>query len=145
MSNAEQALPKVQIVCEDRIRNFCLNLGAFAALEQHMRQVTEDPEFSVLEDFDWNASSMENVILTVWAGCFTDSKDDSEPWTPEKAADVVNVMSLPKAQAMIAEGLKRMMTAEQYARLEAEAKARGQKKKAKAEEKAKRKGQRKVR
>ena len=123
MSNAEQAFPEIQIQCKDRYRSFCLNLGAFRAIEEHMQRVTENPKFSVLKDYDWNQDTISHAILMVWAGMWTDARKSGETWTLEDAEDVVSIMSMDQVQYCVSESLKRVLTPEQFAELGGKKKA----------------------
>lgn len=135
MTNADQAYPSIQIQCKDRLREFCLNLGAFRALESHLRAKTSDEEFSILEDFDWSDNSIENLCLITWAGLYTDSLQDKEPFTIEHAEKVVSLVGLVEMRQCIEESLSRVMSKEQYAKMkedvEKKRERRGQKAKSK--------------
>lgn len=121
MSNSAQAFPEIEVVCKDRKRNFCLNLGAFRALEENQAAERNDPDFSVLEDFDWTDTSLRSLVRVVWAGFYTDSREhDKEPWTIEKAEHVVEFLGVAQIKNCIEESLRRAMTPEQYKKMQRE-------------------------
>ena len=123
MTNSEVAFPSIQIQCADRKRNFCMNMGAFRALEQHLKEKLGDPNFSIMSDFNWLSDDMDDVVAMIWAGLFTDAqKNDSEVFTIEKALDIVDLLGMSQAQGCIMQSLARVMSKEQFAKLEAEGK-----------------------
>lgn len=113
MANAEQAFPQVQVRCRDRVRNFSINLQAFRSLEALCKQELKDPDYNVFRDFDWSDNSVENLTRIIYAGFAADAKEDKEPWTLDRAADVFSILSLGEVQACIEKGLEQMLTAEQ--------------------------------
>lgn len=122
MANAKQAYPSIEIVCADRTRVFCLNLGGFRALEQHLAEKSGNPEFSILEDFDWSSKTFENVELMIWAGLYTDAQEhDKEPFTVQKAGRVVSLLGVVEARHCVDESLERVMSPEQYAKMKEDA------------------------
>lgn len=124
MANNTQAFPAIDVVCKDRTRSFCLNLGAFRALEELMQKKTGNPDYNIYEDYSWlNDSSLENTINILWAGFFTDARkfdDKKEPWTIEKCEDVVSILSLRDMEGCIMESLQRVLSPAQLKKLEAE-------------------------
>lgn len=113
MSNAAAAFPQVEVVCKDRKRNFCLNLGALRALEELLQTETGDPKFDVRADFDWSDLNTTNLIKVLWAGFFTDAKNDPEPWTLDKAAEVISVLGVQEIELMILTAFRRSLSSEQ--------------------------------
>jgi hypothetical protein len=129
MSNSEQAKPGIDVVCKDRVRNFCLNLGAFQAIEdsekQRLRGEGKEVEgYSVLDDFDFSDANtnLQTLILIVWAGFFTDAEefDKDEPWTLDKAKAVVDFVGVSQIKGCIEESLRRVMTPEQFEKMQEE-------------------------
>lgn len=126
MSNSQQAFPQIQIQCRDTVRNFCLNLGGFRALEEHMTVKTGDETYSLINDFDFTSEKIENLILLMWAGLYTDARkrkkeNPSEPeWTIEEAEDVVDFINVGQVQNCIQTSLSRMMSVDQYEKLKQE-------------------------
>lgn len=127
MTNAKQAYPSIEIVCEDRTRTFCLNLGAFRALEEYMAAKTGNSDFNILDDFDWSSKKVENLCLISWAGLYTDSRKavkagiDSQTITVEDVEDIVSLVGLGKIRGLIEESLQRVMTQEQFTKMKEEA------------------------
>lgn len=119
--NAEAAYPSIQIVCADRTRVFCLNLGGFRAMQEYLIAKSGDPEFSILEDFDWNSTSIENISLMMFGGLYVDAKKDAEPFTIEKAEDVVSLVGVSEARQCIENSLSRAMSPAQFKKLKEEA------------------------
>lgn len=117
MTNAAQAFPSIQIQCQDRLRNFCLNLGGFRAMEHHLREELNDPEFSILEDFDWSSNDMDLLILMIWGGLFTDSEGDDEPLTVEKVRKIVSVFSIAELRGVVDQSLANTLTDAQRERM----------------------------
>lgn len=121
MSNAEAAYPEIEILCKDRKRVFCLNLGGFRAMEEYLKTKNNDPEFSIIEDFDWNSRQIENVSLMMFGGFFVDAKKDKEPFTLEKAEEIVSIIGMADARGAIEMSLSRMMSPAQFKKLQEEA------------------------
>ena len=118
----KQAFPAIDMVCSDRTRRFCLNLGGFRALEEYMRVENDNPDFDILKDFNWEDESITTQALVVWAGLFTDArKHDSEPWTLEKCDEVVSVLSFGEVNECIKEALARVLSPAQMKKLESDA------------------------
>lgn len=114
MSNAKAAFPSVFIQCKDRLREFCLDLGAFRALEEYMVKKTGDENYSVSVDFDFTKENFRTLVLVMWAGFYTDAiTNDKEPWTIQKAEQVISIMNVPQIQSVITESLQRTMSKEQ--------------------------------
>lgn len=114
MTNSEQAYPSITIQCKDRAREYCLNLGGFRALEEHMVRKTGKEDFSILEDFDWNSTKIETVCLMMWAGLYTDAKKDVEPFTVERCEDIVSVFSVAECRDLANLSLSRVMSPDQF-------------------------------
>jgi hypothetical protein len=129
MTNAKQAYPSIDIVCADRVRRFCLDLGGFRAMEEYLINKHNDPDFSVIEDFDWTSRSIETLSVIMFAGFYTDSKKDSEPFTVEKAEKITSMLGLVQAKGCIEESLSRMMTPKQYAKVQEETEKKREKRK----------------
>lgn len=139
MANSEAAFPSVQIQCKDRVRNFCLNLGAFRAMEEHLRAKYKNPEFNILDDFDWASTRLEDVVLMVWGGLFTDSKKDKKPLLVDDVEDIVALQSVAEMRNLIETSLQRMMSPAQYEKVQDETeKKRKEKAKVRAKKNQKR-------
>ncbi len=120
MTNSEQAYPSITLICKDRPREYCLNIGGFRALEEHMQRKTNNPHYDILNDFDWNSSKIEAVSLMMWAGLYTDSKNDPEPFTVEKCEDVVSMLSVAECRELANASLARVMSPEQFKKFQEE-------------------------
>ena len=119
MTNAKQSFPQINIIGRDEVvRSFCLNLGAFRALEEHMSEKTENPDYSILEDFDWTSNKIETLSLILWAGLYTDAIKRGENLTIVDAEDLVSLIGLKDARSCIEESLKRVMTPKQLEKLQ---------------------------
>jgi len=121
MLNAEQAYPQIEITCEDRRRRFCLNLGGFRAMSEHLKRKHNDPDYDIFEDFDWSSTDLENISLMMFAGFYTDAKKDPEPFTIEKAEDITSLVGLSQARQCIEMSLQRAMSPQQYKKRQVEA------------------------
>jgi hypothetical protein len=119
--NNETAFPAIDVQCRDRKRNFCLNLGAFRALEEYLKRETNNPKFDLFRDFDFTANTLSNNILLMWAGFFTDArKHDDKPWTVEECEDVVSALSLKEIEGCIAASLERALSPAQLEKIKKE-------------------------
>jgi hypothetical protein len=128
MSNEEQAFPSVEVRCKDRIREFCLNIGAFRAISERMKVETGKEKFDSLTEFNWDNPGLEEQIIILWAGFFTDArKQDKEPWTIEKCEEVVSILSLQEIEACITTSLSRVMSPAQMKKLESQKKTKTRK------------------
>lgn len=113
MSNAEIALPEIKIQCNDRIRSFCINLGAFRAMEEYLTKETGNPDYSIYDDFNWYSRRVTDMVLILWAGFLTDAEDDAEPWTIKKAEKMIDFIGMIEAQDAIQKSLSRILSPEQ--------------------------------
>lgn len=118
MTNSKQAFPEITVICRDRPRIFCLNIGAFRALEEHMSSKPEvikeyGDKYSVFKHFPWASEKAKDVSLLMWAGFSVDAQADKDPWTVEKSDAVVSVLSLGQMRACIEESLSRAISPEQ--------------------------------
>lgn len=123
MSNSNFAFPQIQVQCQDRLRTFCLNFGAFRALEEFMQTKPEIQKkhgdvYSVFKHFPWASEKVSDVVLLMWAGFSVDAREDKEPWTVDKAERVVSVLSLPQMRQCIETSLANSITPEQQAKLD---------------------------
>lgn len=113
MTNSKEASPNIKIMCADRVRTFSLNLGGLRALEELMTIETANDEFSVFSDYPWASAKTKDIIRLIWAGFYTDSLDDKEPFTIKKAEEVVDLIGLNQAKGAIEMTMARMLTKEQ--------------------------------
>jgi len=118
MTNSKEAFPAIEILCKDRKRLFCLNMGAFRALEEHMQakpevQKKHGDAYSVFKHFPWASERAAEMSLLMWAGLFVDAQKDKEPWTVEKSDEVVSMLGLSDMRACVEESLSRAMSKEQ--------------------------------
>lgn len=123
MSNSNFAFPQLEVQCQDRVRTFCLNFGAFRALEEFMQSKPEiqkkhGADYSVFKHFPWASEKVSDVVLLMWAGFSVDAREDKEPWTVDKAERVVSVLSLPQMRQCIETSLANSITPEQQAKLD---------------------------
>lgn len=138
MTNSAQSFPVIEIQCKDRKREFCLNLEAFRVLQEHKRQETGNDKFKILTDLDWSEvdGDIELITLLLWGGLHRDARiNDSEIWTLEKAAEVVDMIGVSQAKMVFVESFRRAMTPEDFdqtfSEIEAEKKMKPQAKKRK--------------
>jgi len=131
MTNAKYVFPAIKVQCRDRVREFCLNVGAFCALEKYMEAETGNPEYSAATDFNWNSTKLENVALILWAGFYEDAKKDKTPWTLDLAKSNIDFITISQVRGLIQASLARILTPEQLkgAKLESKASAKTDKKK----------------
>jgi hypothetical protein len=113
MSNAKQSYPSLQIQCSDRVRTFCLNLGAFRAMEEYLSTKNNNPDYSILDDFDWTSNKIEHLSLVMFGGLYTDSLTDPEPFTVAKAEAIVSLIGIAEVRACVEESLSRTLTQKQ--------------------------------
>jgi hypothetical protein len=115
MSNANAAFPSIVIQCKDRPREFCLNYGAFRALEELLAKETGNKDFDVTRDFDWFSTRISNQVYVMWAGFVTDALNDKEPWTLKKAEEMLSIFSGREVEGIIRQAMDRIFTPEQLA------------------------------
>jgi hypothetical protein len=113
MTNSKYAFPSIKVQCRDRVREFCLNVGAFCALEKYMEEQTGNSEYSAATDFPWDSTKMETVALMLWAGFYEDAKKDKTPWTLDLAKSNIDFITISQVRGLIQASLARILTPEQ--------------------------------
>ncbi len=84
-------------------------------MEEHLATKFDDPEFSIINDFDWTSQRIEHVSLMMFGGFYTDAKEnDKEPFTLEKAESITSMVGIAQARGIIEQSLSRAMSPEQY-------------------------------
>jgi hypothetical protein len=122
MTNSKYAFPSIKVQCRDRVREFCLNVGAFCAIEKYMEEQTGNPEYSAATDFNWNSTKFEQVALILWAGFYEDAKNDKIPWTLDAAKSNIDFITVGQVRGLIQASLSRILTPEQLKGAKSESK-----------------------